>query len=117
MVLFNLLWMTGITLALVIAALAYRHGSLKGKGVFGLGVITAVGLLVLAAVACSALPDSVKSERQIATEAVECLQAGYEGFVVDLLGGKDALIAEAVRESTKEQLIRERDQVCGKGDG
>ena len=44
------LWMTGIALALVIAALAYRQGSLKGKGIFGLGVLAAVGLLVLAVV-------------------------------------------------------------------
>ena len=112
----NLLWMTGIALALIVAAVAYRLGGFKGKGIFVVGVVAAVGLLVLATMACSALPDSAKTERQIATEAVECLQAGNVGkFAVDLLGGKDAVIAEAVRESTKDQLIQERDKACGEG--
>ena len=58
----HLLWMTGIALALVVAAL--RLGSLKGKGIFVVGVVAAVGLLVLASMACSHLPDSATPERQ-----------------------------------------------------
>ena len=65
----NLLWMAGIALVLAVAAFGYRQGNLKGKGVFGLGVVTAVGLLVMATVSCSALPDSARSEQQNATEA------------------------------------------------
>ena len=39
----NLLWMSAIALALVVAAFGYRYGSLPDKGVFGLGVALAAG--------------------------------------------------------------------------
>ena len=42
----NLLWMSAIALALIIAGMAYRHGSRKGKGVFVVGVVVAVGLII-----------------------------------------------------------------------
>ena len=74
MFLLNLLWMTGIALALVIAGLAYRQGSLKSKGIYGLGVITAVGLLVLAAVSCSE-PLGWMQEQDVAS--IECRAASY----------------------------------------
>ena len=107
---------TGVALSLIVAGISYNHGGKPGKAVFGMGVVVAVGLIALASMACSALPDSAKSERQIATEAVECLQAGFGGeFAVDLLGGKDAVIEEALRESTKEQLLQERDKACREG--
>ena len=108
---------TGVALSLIVAGISYNHGGKPGKAVFGLGVVAAVGLIVLLTTACNALPDSAKSERQIATEAVECLQAGIGGeFAVYLLGGKDAVVEEAVRESTKEQLIQERYKACGEGE-
>ena len=39
--------LTGAALSLIVAGLGYRQGSFKGKDVFGLGVVVAVGLLVL----------------------------------------------------------------------
>ena len=63
----GLLWMTGI--ALVVARVGYRVGQAKGKVVFAAGVVVAVGLIALTSVACSALPDSAKSEQNSATEA------------------------------------------------
>lgn len=48
MLLTGLLRMTAVALMLVIAGVGYRHGSLKGTVVLGLGLVAAVGLLVLA---------------------------------------------------------------------
>ena len=41
------LQLTGMALSLIVAGFGYCHGSHKGKAVFGLGVVVAVGLLVL----------------------------------------------------------------------
>ena len=73
----NLLWMTGIALVFAIAAFAYRQGSLKGKGVFGLGVVVAVGPLVLAAVSCS--EQGWMQERDIAS--IECRAESYQDLL------------------------------------
>ena len=65
----NLLWMSAIALALIIAGLAYRHGSRKGKVVFGLEVVVGVVLIALAATACSELQEAVQADRQSDTTA------------------------------------------------
>ena len=112
----TVLLLTGIALSLIVAGFGYCHGSLQGKGVFGPGVIMAVGLLALASVACSQLPDSLKADRQVADEAAACLQAGYgEEFAVLFPNGKDGIADTLVQTSSREQLVTYRDQKCGKG--
>ena len=112
----GLLRMTAIALALAVAGIGYRVSKVVGKALFAVGVVTAVGLLVLASVACSALPDLAKSERQIADEAATCLQAGYgEEFAVLFPNGKDGIAGTLVQTSSREQLVTYRDQKCGKG--
>ncbi len=88
-------------LALAIAALAYRQGSLKGKGVFGLGVVVAVGPLVLAAVSCS--EQGWMQERDIAS--IECRAASYQ----DLLALNEAQPQSAVTAYLVEFSLAEED--------
>ncbi len=102
----NLLWMSGITIALVAAGVGYASGRPIGKGVFVVGVITAVLVLVLAATACSALPDSAKSDRQLAEEAVACLGSGYG----------ETTVVSAMQIYDREQLISYRDSNCEESD-
>ena len=112
----GLLRMTGIAFALAVAGIGFRVGKLVGKAMFAVGVVAAVGLIALASISCSALPDSAKSERQIADEAATCLQAGYgEEFAFLFPNGKDGIAGTLVQTSSREQLVTYRDQKCGKG--
>ena len=112
----GLLWMTAIALALAVAGIGYRVSKVVGKAVFAVGVVAALGLIVLVSTACDVLPDSAKSERQIAGEAAACLQAGYgEEFAVLFPNGKDGIADTLVQTSSREQLVTYRDQKCGKG--
>ena len=76
--------------------------------------MTAIALASI--VACSALPDSVKSERQIANEIVECQLEQGGGLGITFMGGKDSVADLYAQSATKEQLIQERDKECGEED-
>jgi hypothetical protein len=59
--------------------------------------------------------DAIKSEEQIAKEAVECtLESGNEAArdVVRAFGGVDRAAEEMASTMTKEEIIRERDREC-----
>ena len=110
----TVLLLASMALSLMVAGVGYRVGQVKGRAL--LGVTTAAGFIVLASVTCSALPDSAKSERQIADEAAACLQAGYgEEFAILFPNGKDGIADTLVQTSSREQLVTYRDQKCGKG--
>ena len=70
--------------------------------------------IALASTACSALPDSAKSERQIANEIVECQLEQGGGLGIAFMGGKESVADLYAQSATKEQLIQERDKECGK---
>ena len=60
----NVLLMSGIALALILAGVGYAWRRSLGKAMFVLGVSAAVGLLVLAATGCGELPSSTVSKEQ-----------------------------------------------------
>ena len=111
--------LTRIPTTFLTSAMASRHHNRwyrNGKVVFSLGVVMAVGLMAMVTTACSALPDSFKTERQIANEIVECQLEQGDGLGITFLGGKDSVAELYAQSATKEQLIRERDKECGTGD-
>ena len=73
-------------------------------------------MLLLMSLAVSFLScDAIKSEEQIAKEAVECtLESGNEAArdVVRAFGGVDKTAEEMASTMTKEEIIRERNREC-----
>ena len=63
-------------------------------------------------VACSALPDQAKTDRQIADEIVKCMMENGDQFGIAFMGGKDDVAAFLEQSSTREQLIKARDEEC-----
>ncbi len=75
------------------------------------------GLIGLALLGCSALPDDAKTDRMIAEELYECQLENDPNFGTGamLLGAsKSAILTLYVDFSTRDQLIAERDKECGK---
>ena len=97
----GLLWMTAIAIALAVAAVGYRVGRGPGRTVFVLSVVAAVGLIVLASVACDS--DAGKSNWDIAREAAACVDPDYENELV---------IALRRNNPTREGIIAFRDERC-----
>ena len=77
---------------------------------------TIIILAILLTAGCSALPDALKSDRQIAQELADCKITNDPEFGAGLflvgIGGKDEYVDLIVGGSTKEQLIAERDKEC-----
>lgn len=76
----NLLSMTGVAVALAIAGLAYNRGRL-GKGVFVLGVVAGVAILVVAVTACSNPPPDPNDPAVAAQRLIDLDLQAYEKLV------------------------------------
>lgn len=73
-----------------------------------------IPLAILLTAGCSVLPDSLKSDRQIAGQLVDCQIRNDPEFGAGLflLGGKDEYVDLLSAGATKEELIAERDREC-----
>ena len=69
------LGMTAIAESLLLAAIGYRLGHAPGRAIFVFGIVSAGGLMALAATACSELPDSVRSHLPGATATTSSVQS------------------------------------------
>ena len=64
------------------------------------------------AIACSSSANPIKTDQQIAKEAIECMLENGKSLEILLLGGKTNAAHTLVETSTREQLIVFRNDEC-----